>query len=145
MRFSLIVIIGILMVLFFSGVQAQNQSISIEATTTGSGLFTNVSDACLENGQCELRDVLQVIANVFKLLRTIAFYAAIIFGIFGGIRIILSQGNPNNVKAGQKIITVAFIGLVIVFAATFIINIVITLILGYPLSYDAIINGTWLR
>jgi len=142
MRFSLIVIIGILMVLFFSGAQAQNQSISIKATTT---VFTNVSDACLENGQCELRDVLQVIANVFKLLRTIAFYAAIIFGIFGGIRIILSQDNPNNVKAGQKIITAAFIGLVIVFAATFIINIIITLILGYPLSYDAIINGTWLR
>jgi len=142
MRFSLIVIIGILMVLFFSGAQAQNQSISIKATTT---VFTNVSNACLNNGQCELRDVLQVIANVFKLLRTIAFYAAIIFGIFGGIRIILSQGNPNNVKAGQKIITAAFIGLVIVFAATFIINIIITLILGYPLSYDAIINGTWLR
>jgi len=86
-----------------------------------------------------------VIANVFHLLRQIAFYAAIGFGLYGGIRMIVSQGKPEGVKAGQKIIEAAFIGLIIAYGASFIINIVCTILLGYPLTLGNILKANWLR
>ncbi len=109
------------------------------------GMMSGVREVCLNEGQCEFSDVLQIIANVFKLLRSVAFYVAIGFAIYGGIKMIISQGDPKGLSASQKTLLSAFIGILIAYGASFIVNIVITLILGYPLSYDAIVKANWLK
>ena len=119
--------------------------ITVTVEETGGGLLEGVATTCREAGQCNFGHVLIVIANVFHLLRQIAFYAAIGFGLYGGIRMIVSQGKPEGVKAGQKIIEAAFIGLIIVYGASFIINIVCTILLGYPLTLGNILKANWLR
>jgi len=127
--------------------------VTVTVEETGSGLLEGVATTCRESGQCNFGHILIVIANVFHLLRQIAFYAAIGFGLYGGIRMIVSQGKPEGVKegkpegvkAGQKIIEAAFIGLIIVYGASFIINIVCTILLGYPLTLGNILKANWLR
>ncbi|MDD3614469.1 MAG: hypothetical protein PHF40_02010 [Candidatus Pacebacteria bacterium] len=128
-----------------SSPQALPVSVTTTVEKTGGGLLAGVSSSCLKVGDCQLSDVLRVITNIFHLLREIAFYAAIGFGLYGGIRMIISQGKPEGVKAGQKIIEAAFIGLIIAYGASFIINIVCTILLGHPLTLDNILNANWPR
>ncbi len=119
--------------------------VTVTVEETGGELLEGVATTCRESGQCNFGHILIVIANVFHLLRQIAFYAAIGFGLYGGIRMIVSQGKPEGVKAGQKIIEAAFIGLIIAYGASFIINIVCTILLGYPLTLGNILKANWLR
>ena len=119
--------------------------VTVTVEETGGGLLKGVASTCTELGQCNFGHILIVIANIFHLLRQIAFYAAIGFGLYGGIRMIVSQGKPEGVKAGQKIIEAAFIGLIITYGASFIINIVCTILLGYPLTLGNILNANWIR
>ncbi len=132
--FSILFLISILLTPIFN-VKAADEK----------GLMSGLGENCLSDGQCNFQDVLQIIANILKLLRSIAFYAGIGFGIYGGVRMIISQGNSKDVSAAKKIIQAALIGVIIAYGASFIVNIVITLILGYPLSYEAIINANWLK
>jgi len=119
--------------------------VTVTVEKTGDWLLSGVATTCREAGQCTFGHILIVITNIFHLLRQIAFYAAIGFGLYGGIRMIVSQGKPEGVKAGQKIIEAAFIGLIIVYGASFIINIVCTILLGYPLTLGNILKANWLR
>lgn len=134
---------------FAQSLTSSPQVLPVSVTTTvektGGGLLEGVPTSCTEVGNCNFSDVLRVITNVFHLLRDIAFYAAIGFGLYGGIRMIISQGKPEGVKAGQKIIEAAFIGLIIAYGASFIINIVCTILLGYPLTLNNILNADWPR
>jgi len=144
---SLIIFISLGLFLSFSAsAQAQQRPADAEINAVGGkGIMSGIKKSCLDFGQCDFQDVLQIIANVFKLLRSLAFYAAIGFAIFGGIKMIISQGNPKDLESAKKILTSALIGVLIVYGASFIVNIVITLLLGYSLSYEAIINANWLK
>ena len=53
-------------------------------------------------------------------------FIAVALVIYAGIIITTAQGNPDKVKKGQKIITYAVIGLVIVALAYGIVNFIIT-------------------
>jgi hypothetical protein len=98
---------------------------------------------CIDSGNCGFQDLLAVIRNVFLMLRQIAFWIAIGFGIYGGIRLILSQGNPNNIKQGRGIIIAAFVGLVIVYGVSLILNTVLLLITGQSINLSNIWSGNF--
>jgi uncharacterized membrane protein YraQ (UPF0718 family) len=144
---SLIIFISFGLFLSFStSAQAQQKPVNTEINAVGEkGIMSGIKKSCLDFGQCEFQDVLQIIANVFKLLRSLAFYVAIGFAIFGGIKMIISQGNSKGLESAKKTLTSALIGVLIAYGASFIVNIVITLLLGYSLSYEAIINANWLK
>jgi hypothetical protein len=65
-----------------------------------------------------------VISRVITLALIIAALIALGFLIYGGIRWILSGGEKEKVEEARGTIIAALVGLVIVFAAYFIINIV---------------------
>lgn len=65
-----------------------------------------------------------VAAAVIEMLIRIAAFAAIVFVVWGGIKYIMSKGDPNNTKVAQQTIINALVGLVISVAATAIITFV---------------------
>ena len=75
-----------------------------------------------------------LIGNVITLLFIIAVVVALAFLIWGGIKWILSGGDKSAVEAARNTIVAAVVGLVIVFLAYFILNIVITFFLGENIS-----------
>jgi hypothetical protein len=68
-----------------------------------------------------------VISRVINIALVVAALIALGFLIYGGIRWILSGGEKEKVEEARGTIIAALVGLVIVFAAYFIINIVFKL------------------
>lgn len=80
----------------------------------------------------KLENVPQFIVTV---LLVVGVLIALVFLIYGGIKWILSGGDKAAVDAARKHIVAAIVGLVIVVAAFFIVNVVFTLIgVSSPLS-----------
>lgn len=69
-----------------------------------------------------LYDTWTVLANVLDILIRFAAVAAVVVIIYGGIRYIISQGEPDNLQAAKQIITYAVIGLVIAILASTIVG-----------------------
>jgi len=81
-----------------------------------------------ESQPCTACDLLVLLQNVLHFALTIAFLIVVIFAIVGGFRWILSGGNEENIKAGQKTLSSALIGLVIILCAWLIVNTVFWLV-----------------
>ena len=80
--------------------------------------FTSLCNLSLNGG---------VISRLITLFLVIAALIALGFLIYGGVRWILSGGEKEKVEEARGTIIAALVGLVIVFAAYFIINIVFSL------------------
>lgn len=88
---------------------------------------------CKEYGKCSLEQVLQMFINVSYLVLALSGSAALIAFVYGGFEWILSGGFAERVDRGKKAITGAAVGLVIVFGAYTLINLVISLLItGEP-------------
>jgi len=69
-------------------------------------------------------DFLLVFLAVLDILLYVAGMVAVVFVIYGGVKYILSQGNPENTKKAQTTIINALIGMVIAILATTVVNFV---------------------
>lgn len=70
----------------------------------------------------ETSDVEATLRTVFNTVYSIAAVVAVAFIIFGGYRMIMSQGEPQKIEEGQKTFTYAILGLIIVIVTALIIN-----------------------
>jgi hypothetical protein len=75
-----------------------------------------------ESLPCTACDLLILFQNVLKKALEIAFLIVIGSIVYGGFRWIFSGGNETSIKTGQKIITNAIIGIVIILTAWLIVN-----------------------
>lgn len=80
-----------------------------------------------DNGGCKINfsldtDVLKVAIAIFDIVIRLAALVAAGYVLFGGIKYVISQGEPENVKAAQNTITNALIGLVIAIVAASVIS-----------------------
>lgn len=105
-----VLLIGImLMVLMASGAQA-----------TDDGLVP-----CGGDGQqpCTFQDLMNLIKNVMKFaMINLAIPAAVGITIYGGVLMVISQGNEAKFKKGKDIIQGVAIAFVIMFSAWLIVN-----------------------
>jgi hypothetical protein len=88
-----------------------------------SSLVQECGNQTKPSGQC--RDVgifVVLLIRVGKYVFSIIGALALLFFVYGGFTLILSQGNSEKVKKGMGIMSAAFIGLVIVFGAYFLVN-----------------------
>lgn len=69
-------------------------------------------------------DVWLVVAAIIEILLRVGALVSIGFIIWGGIRLVVSQGDPGGVKAGRETVQNAVIGLVITVSATMLVNFV---------------------
>ncbi|MEX2054135.1 MAG: hypothetical protein WD883_01140 [Candidatus Colwellbacteria bacterium] len=75
-----------------------------------------------ETGACNFDRLLDMASNIVNTLIALAFLAAAFFIIVGGFRLIISQGNPERLKAARANITSAIIGLIVVLTSWVVIN-----------------------
>lgn len=91
-------------------------------------LAFNIKDAFYGvDGENPIKDIDSPYAFISSILPNIYIISGIlllIYLVFGGIMIIGSAGNPDEASKGQKIITNAIIGFVIIFTSYWIIQIV---------------------
>jgi hypothetical protein len=66
----------------------------------------------------------RILLAVFEIVLRVAGLAAVAFVIYGGIRYILSQGEPEGTKNAKNTILNSLIGLAIVMTATAIVNLI---------------------
>lgn len=69
-----------------------------------------------------LGDIWLIVAAVIEILVRLAALIALGFVIWGGIKYIVSRGEPNSIAQAKQIIIDGIIGLVIAIAATALIN-----------------------
>ncbi len=82
---------------------------------------------CVDNGVATLSCIPYVIQNILFWLFALAGIAAIVFVIYGGIKFVLSGGDPKQVDGARKTITYALIGLALILSAFVIINLIGTI------------------
>lgn len=81
-----------------------------------------------------------VITVVINFLLAFAGAIAVLFLIIGGFRYVISSGSPDQVEAAKKTILYAILGLIIIFIAFVIVQVILTQVLNVdtPGSY---LNG----
>lgn len=107
----------------------------------GRGFLNGISEECYNAGQCKFCDVITVIFNILRFLRNdIAIPLAILMIIYGALVLIFAGGSPNQIQKGQKILRSAFIGILIIFGASLIINTVGILLVGENFTWSSFIG-----
>lgn len=76
---------------------------------------------------CKAKDLGQVLGFVVTVAFIIAILTALLFLIWGGIKWITSGGDKTGVEAARNTIIAAIIGLIVVFLAFFILNLILGL------------------
>ncbi len=66
-----------------------------------------------------------IVGGFIQLVFVIATVAALFYLIYGGLKWILSEGDKSSVEAARNHIVASIVGLIIIFLAYFILNIVI--------------------
>ena len=72
-------------------------------------------------------NIVSIIGTVVSFLFVIAIIAAFIFLLYGGLRWIVSGGDKGKVEEARNTIIAAVIGLIVIFLAYIILNVVLNL------------------
>ena len=97
---------------------------------TGSALFLAIPAAAFAQGNIvpntirPINNALNVVRGIVQFILIVAFIAAFVFLLIGGIRWIVAGGDEKAVAGARGTITAALIGLVIVLVAYAIIRLV---------------------
>ena len=81
-----------------------------------------VTEDVLEDNCKDISIFVQLLLNIANAALAVIGSLALVFFVFGGFTLILSQGNPEKVKKGRDILVAAVIGLIIAFAAYVVIR-----------------------
>lgn len=68
------------------------------------------------------QDIWKIVLGIFDIMIRLSAYVAAGFIIWGGIRMIVSQGDPNGIKEARDTVVNAVVGLVIALLATTIVS-----------------------
>jgi len=105
-------------------------------TIAPTALATEALNACDKNGQfnvlCNLTagNFGGIVGSAISLLFVIAVVVALFYLVYGGFRWLISTGDKGKVTEAREHIVAAIIGLVVIFLAYFIINILLQFFLG---------------
>ncbi len=103
---------------------AQNNAVQGGLQTSGLQSLFGYSGTGLSGSQ----NLVQFIGSIINLLLTFAGAIAIVFVIIGGYWYITSGGNEEQAEKGQKTLTNAIIGVVVVILSYVIINVIVNLV-----------------
>lgn len=81
---------------------------------------------------CITGDTKELFATLLRFAIGIAGGIAFLLIIFGGLRIILSSGNPEGMMEGKEIVTAAIVGLLMIIFSVFILRFIGVDVLKIP-------------
>ena len=88
------------------------------------------SSSVAESKKCDLSKVEQLMVNLAQIILGVAGSVALLMLIIGGVMYLTSGGTQARVQKGTKIITSAIIGLIIIFAAGFVVRFLVGTLAG---------------
>ncbi|NIT03680.1 hypothetical protein GTO10_01985 [Candidatus Saccharibacteria bacterium] len=74
----------------------------------------------------EISGIFCIIARIVDVLLGLAGTVAVLFLIYGGIQYMMSGGDEKSLSTAKATITYSILGLVLIIAAIFIVNLVLT-------------------
>lgn len=80
------------------------------------------------NTKCTLNEVFTLIVNVMRIILGLTGSAALLMFVYGGFMFIISSGNEERVKQAKDILSMAAVGLAIIFVAYFLVNTLINVL-----------------
>jgi len=89
---------------------------------------------------CNLNDLKDLMINMINYLIRGAGFVTLLFMVWGGIKMLFSGGNPEQVKSGKSTLYNAIIGFVIVLAVYLIINLTLSAIGAAPTDFENLIQ-----
>ncbi len=120
---------------------AQMPSLLPLCATTGATTTTTPNTPTA--GQCSTCDFVALFGNWAEILAYATVAPVLLFIALGGVWWLTSAGNPERIQAGQKMMSGAVIGAVIVFTAYIIVNFMIASLKGETnLSKEVKLFGT---
>lgn len=96
------------------------------STTTTSTVSLVPQGTKYDTGDYELNDFVQVGVNVTKIILGTVGSLSLLMFVYGGVMMLISAGNSDQVSKAKGIIMAAIIGLVIVFVSYIIVSFVIS-------------------
>jgi hypothetical protein len=100
-----------------------------QAIDCGNATHTSNSAICQDSqnpGKNPLTGTNGVILKVADIIAVVAGVAAVIIIILGGLRLIQSGGNPENIAGARRSIIYALVGIVVIVLSRVILGLVIT-------------------
>ncbi|MBU1164514.1 pilin [Patescibacteria group bacterium] len=88
-------------------------------------------------GECGFNDVVKMIANFSKLLLGVVGSLALLMFIYGGLMFVIAEGKEERIQKAKDVLKNAAIGLLIVFTAWIIVNVVIAALTGQSIGEPA--------
>jgi Type IV secretion system pilin len=87
-----------------------------------------ITVTCAEIGNCASKTPTldQAIPNVLTILFGLIGGLSLVFLIYGGLRYVISRGDPAQIKAAKETITYAVVGIVLAIAAGTIVAFIAT-------------------
>jgi Trk-type K+ transport system membrane component len=79
---------------------------------------------------CDLSDLIRMGNNIIKFLVYIGVFIGVVMIAWGGVNLVLSQGNENAMEKAKSRIWNVVIGLLIVLLSYLIVNTVLTVLTG---------------
>jgi amino acid transporter len=143
----LAVIISLVGLFWFSSVTvfAQTTNIPIDPVDVQGPGWTLVPEECLGDRaatDCGFEQLLQLAANIIGLLMAIALLlAALLFG-YAGFLYATTAGDPGKAKRARGIFTSVAVGLIIVFLAYTIVQVVVS-IFGVQDDYNLFLESSF--
>ena len=97
---------------------------------------------CTGANTCNFCSLLQLIQNVITFLLQIAVPVGVLVLMFGGFQMVTAAGNTKQVQEGQKLMTQAAVGFVIMLTGWLIVN---TLIVSLAQGVGKFQPDTWYK
>ena len=88
---------------------------------------TNTALGCIRN------DPASLVNQILQIAIGMAGGVAFLLLVYGGFRMVLSQGNPEALQGAREVITGALTGLLIIIFAVFLLRLIGINILGLPI------------
>lgn len=105
----------------FFGLPKWYKYLSVESRDTGCNVeLPKYSDGKVDAGAA----ILRIALAIFEIILRFAGIIALIFVVYGGIQYVISQGEPDRLKAARTTLINALVGLVIALSATVIVRLV---------------------
>jgi hypothetical protein len=115
---------------------------TVSAFDIKQGIVGNLSDDCRLTGKCGWCDFIDLMAILQRVILSIFGGVAIIMLIWAGQSMIVAGGNQEKVSAAKKLITSTLLGVLIILAGYFLINIVVNILINPTGSKGAKLYGS---
>ncbi|MBU1166923.1 pilin, partial [Patescibacteria group bacterium] len=97
-------------------------AVSCDRDTKRGILTAGVSNRCMNCGECNMCDIMNVAIGVGKWIVSLIGLVAVFFIAYAAFLYITSMGNPEKAKAAKSSVTAAIVGLIIVFSSWALVN-----------------------